>query len=108
MSIWYWLLAAFVVYAIFKIVGFFILRHQVKQIVNQILNEAETKVLIANVEQIEDVYYLYNKNSSEFLTQGRSLEEISKNFLLRFPGKSCVIEKDTLDVFPELRTALSE
>lgn len=109
MSILYWLLAAVVAYVSFKVIGFILLKRHIRRLVQQALEErAQESVLIATVEQVNDVYYLYNKESDEFLAQGRTLDEISEHFKLRFPEKSCVIKESTLDSFPELKATVPE
>lgn len=109
MSILYWLLAAAIGYVAFRVVGFILIRRHIQRLVQQALEErAASSILIANVEQVNDVYYLYNKESNEFLAQGRTLDEISEHFKLRFPEKSCVIKESTLDSFPELKAAMPE
>ena len=64
-------------------------------------------MVIAQVEQVDDMFFVYNENTQEFLAQGRTWEEIRTHFKSRFPGKVCAIDQATADTIPRL-TAASE
>ena len=61
-------------------------------------------MVIAQVEQVDDMFFVYNENTQEFLAQGRTWEEIRTHFKSRFPGKVCAIDQQTADAIPRLTT----
>lgn len=64
-------------------------------------------MIIAQVEKIDDMFFVYSETTTEFLAQGRNWEEIRTHFKSRFPGKVCAIDQATADTIPRL-TAASE
>ena len=64
-------------------------------------------MVIAQVEKIDDMFFVYSETTAEFLAQGRNWEEIRTHFKSRFPGKVCAIDQATADTIPRL-TAASE
>lgn len=62
-------------------------------------------LVIAQVEQVDDMYFVYNELTQEFLAQGRTWEEIRTHFKTRFPGKVCAIDQDWANVIPRLTSA---
>ena len=64
-------------------------------------------MVIAQVEKIDDMFFVYSETTTEFLAQGRNWEEIRTHFKSRFPGKVCAIDQATADTIPRL-TAASE
>ena len=62
-------------------------------------------MVIAQVEQVDDMFFVYNENTQEFLAQGRTWEEIRTHFKSRFPGKVCAIDQQMADIIPRLTPA---
>ena len=62
-------------------------------------------MVVAQVEQVDDMFFVYNENTQEFLAQGRTWEEIRTHFKSRFPGKVCAIDQATADAIPRLTPA---
>ena len=62
-------------------------------------------MVIAQVEQVDDMFFVYNENTQEFLAQGRTWEEIRTHFKSRFPGKVCAIDQEMADNIPRLTPA---
>jgi 3'-phosphoadenosine 5'-phosphosulfate sulfotransferase len=56
------------------------------------IQELEQERLIAlTIEVDQDVYFCYNSITKEFVCQGRDIQEIVKNFALRYPDKQAAI-----------------
>ena len=56
------------------------------------MQDLEQERLIAlTIEVDQDVYFCYNSISKEFVCQGRDIQEIVKNFALRYPDKQAAI-----------------
>ena len=64
-------------------------------------------MIVAQVEKIDDMFFVYSETTAEFLAQGRNWEEIRTHFKSRFPGKVCAIDQATADTIPRV-TAASE
>lgn len=71
----------------------------------QALGEISERLVMGKVEQIDDVYFVYDELSQEFLAQGRNWEEIRTHFKSRFPGKVCAIDQATANAIPRLTPA---
>jgi 3'-phosphoadenosine 5'-phosphosulfate sulfotransferase len=56
------------------------------------IQDLEQERLIAlTIEVDQDVYFCYNSITKEFVCQGRDIQEIVKNFALRYPDKQAAI-----------------
>lgn len=56
------------------------------------IQELEQEKLIAlTIEVDQDVYFCYNSITKEFVCQGQDIQEIVKNFALRYPDKQAAI-----------------
>jgi 3'-phosphoadenosine 5'-phosphosulfate sulfotransferase len=56
------------------------------------IQDLEQERLIAlTIEVDQDTYFCYNSITKEFVCQGRDIQEIVKNFALRYPGKQAAI-----------------
>jgi hypothetical protein len=62
-------------------------------------------MVIAQVEQVDDMFFVYSEKTQEFLAQGRTWEEIRTHFKSRFPGKVCAIDREMADIIPRLTPA---
>lgn len=62
-------------------------------------------MIVAQVEKIDDMFFVYSETSQEFLAQGRTWEEIRTHFKSRFPGKVCAIDQEMANSIPRLTTA---
>lgn len=59
----------------------------------------EKLVIRARVEQLNGVFYFYNKDSGEFLVQGRDLDELLNHSESRWPGATVQVvdgDKETI------------
>lgn len=59
----------------------------------------EKLVIRAHVEQLNGVFYFYNKDSGEFLVQGRDLDELLNHSESRWPGATVQVvdgDKETI------------
>ena len=52
-----------------------------------------------NCEKEGDIYYCYNSRDNTFACQGRSLEEITENFRLRFPDYGSYILRECAEKY---------
>lgn len=62
-------------------------------------------MVVAQVEQVDDMFFVYSEKTQEFLAQGRTWEEIRTHFKSRFPGKVCAIDQEMANSIPRLTTA---
>lgn len=82
----------------------YILLARAKKIV-EALGKISDALVLGTVEQVDDVYFVYNELTQEFLAQGRNWEEIRSHFKSRFPGKVCAIDREIADTIPKLASA---
>lgn len=82
----------------------YILLVRAKKIV-EALGKISDALVMAQVEQIDDMYFIYCQSTQEFLAQGRNWEEIRTHFKSRFPGKVCAIDREIAEAIPKLAHA---
>ena len=93
-------ITAFAVYFIFK--------YMERQVRAEIEKLAETLAptrpdnIVATVEVVDDRYFCYNKDTSQFLCYGATLAEIVDRFRARFPNHNVTLESEDRAIADEL------
>lgn len=86
MSLLEFLLSIFLVYAILKKIA-----ERRDENSNGRINVPHSfvkqEVIVFKIEKINDIYYLWNKDSEDFLAQGPTVEEALNIMVERFPDK---------------------
>ena len=60
----------------------------IEHIQNSVQQEDEENVVQINIEKHNAVFYVYDKETHEFMAQGSSKDEVETNLKKRYPGKS--------------------
>jgi len=55
--------------------------------VNEGIKAFKERLIDSRIEAVADQLHLYNKNTEEFLAQGKDLQELNDNASKRFPDK---------------------
>ena len=50
--------------------------------------QVEENVIQINIEKHNDMFYVYDRETNEFMAQGSSKDEVETNLRKRYPGKS--------------------
>jgi len=99
--------------AIGVIVLTWLLEQGIRQMQEQTKEEFVDKALEAykeftiplNCEKEGEIYYCYNDRDQTFACQGRTIEEITENFKLRFPDYGSYIKRECAEKYwPEMIT----
>ena len=61
-------------------------KKQVERHFEQLLEQQEEKIHII-IEKHNDILYVYDKDTKQFMAQGSSKEDVEKVLVERFPGK---------------------
>lgn len=62
-----------------------------------ILEEFEERVINARLEFYDNVIRMYNKDTDEFLAQGKDMDELNSALKSRFPDKLFNIKQEQID-----------
>ena len=74
------------------VTGWMLGRRQSSVELKEAIQDLEQEKLIAlTIEVDHDTYFCYNSITKEFVCQGRDIQEIVKNFALRYPDKQAAI-----------------
>ena len=65
------------------------LTEQIKEMTEQIKNS----VIHVDIEKHDDMFYLYNKDTREFIAQGTNFEEVKQHCEIRFKGKAVIADE---------------
>lgn len=60
--------------------------------IHEAMQEAQERIKVCSVEKHGDMFYLWSKDGKDFITQGRTLEELQENCLSYFPKDKFLIE----------------
>lgn len=66
---------------------------QIRDMQSQIKNT----VILVDIEKHNDVFYLYDKDTHEFIAQGSNFNEVKKNCETRFKGKSVIADETQME-----------
>jgi hypothetical protein len=82
----------FCVWVSWTVIGWALSRQQDSAELQEAMQDLEQERLIAlTIEVDRGVYFCYNSISKEFVCQGHDIQEIVKNFALRYPDKQAAI-----------------
>lgn len=62
----------------------------------ELIKEIEKDVKHIIIEKHNDIFYVYDKSTKEFMAQGSSQQELERALSSRFPGKRFACQEDTL------------
>lgn len=97
------IMTALVVFYFGAFVGFGLgVRYQIEQDDETRMRDASEKivgkildsVVMVTVEKDVDTFYLYRIDDGSFLCQGKTFQELNKELLERFPGKTFRIDRE--------------
>jgi uncharacterized UPF0160 family protein len=94
------IITAFAVYLIFK----YMERQLMAEIekLTETLETSESDNIVATVEVVDNQYFCYNKDNSQFLCYGATLTELVSRFRDRFPDRGITLEGQSRDITEEL------
>ena len=55
--------------------------------------QMKNSFILVDIEKHNDIFYLYEKDTQEFIAQGSNFDEVKKNCEARFKGKSVVADE---------------
>jgi hypothetical protein len=96
------LFTAYMVYLIFKYMERRVMAELVGQSVAEKLEADKPDNIVATVEVVNDRYFCYNKDDSQFLCYGATLTELVAKFRERFPDRGITLESEDRAVTEEL------
>ena len=96
----------------FGIVGFYVwilyqrIKGRVDDMVDQIIQEAESNLIGLDIEVDKDTYFCYNSEDKQFICQGKTVAEIRQAFGARFPTKTAYLAGGDPAVVAHFKTEL--
>jgi hypothetical protein len=86
--------------------GWYARERQAKRTIDRFFSEVEEtvgeqvndSVIPIKIEQHSGVFYVYNKDTEEFMGQGNTRRELEVNLAKRFPDKKFAADKENLKV----------
>jgi hypothetical protein len=96
------LFTAYMVYLIFKYMERRVMAELVGQSVAEKLEATKPDNIVATVEVVDNQYFCYNKDNSQFLCYGATLAELVSRFRERFPDCGITLESDDKAITEEL------
>ncbi len=80
------------------------LKRHIAEVEAQMVTDVKTlfdKIIFMRTETHNDIIFAYNAVTNDFVCQGKDMEELNKNFGLRFPGsKGVLIKPESEEVVP--------
>jgi len=90
------------VYLIFKYMERRVMAELVGMSVAEKLEADKPDNIVATVEVVDNQYFCYNKDNSQFLCYGATLTELVSRFRDRFPDRGITLEGQSRDITEEL------
>lgn len=80
------------------------LKRHIAEVEAQVVTEVKElfdKIIFMRTETHNDIIFAYNAVTNDFVCQGKDMEELNKNFGLRFPeSKGVLIKPESEEVVP--------
>jgi hypothetical protein len=67
-----------------------------KQDLEEVSKKIKETIIKVNIEKHGDIFYIFEKETDNFVAQGKDIAEIKKVMLERFPKKTFVATEDQL------------
>jgi hypothetical protein len=86
---WFWIIICWAV-----IIGVWLWSRKIEREVKEVEKDVHTllnKILFMRVEKHDDKMFAYDAMTDEFICQGISLEDLNKNFGIRFPNRRGIL-----------------
>jgi hypothetical protein len=96
------LFTAYAGYLIFKYMERRVMAELVGMSVAEKLEADKPDNIVATVEVVDDRYFCYNKDTSQFLCYGATLTELVAKFRERFPDRGITLESEDRAITEEL------
>lgn len=71
------------------------------EVAEDIDNTARSSVIPIKIDRHNGIFYVYNKDTEEFMGQGSTQKELERNLAKRFPDKKFAADKENLKVLNE-------
>ena len=69
---------------------------------NEIITAFKKNVIDSRIEEANGLLFLYNRETNEFLGQGKDLKELNEVVMKRFPNKLFNVPQDELNKFEKV------
>lgn len=63
------------------------------------LEKLKEKIIPSRIEEVNGSLFLYNKETNEFLGQGKTLDDLESNVRLKYPNKLFNVSQTELDKY---------
>jgi hypothetical protein len=70
---------------------------RIKTLMSNISNSNDKEVIEINIEKHGDMIYVYDRETKQFMAQGKTREELEKILLEKFPGKRFAAPESQLE-----------
>jgi hypothetical protein len=67
-----------------------------EEIDSEVKRRMSDQMITINIEKQNGVFYVYNKDSNDFMGQGKTKQELEENLAKRFPDKKFVADTNNL------------
>ncbi len=61
--------------------------------------QMKNSFILVDIEKHDNVFYLYEKDTREFIAQGSNFNEVKKNCETRFKGRSVIADEAQMEKF---------
>jgi hypothetical protein len=61
--------------------------------------QMKNSFILVDIEKHDNVFYLYEKDTREFIAQGSNFDEVKKNCEVRFKGRSVIADELQMEQF---------
>lgn len=63
------------------------------------MKKLKETIIPSKIERVDELLFLYNADTNEFIAQGKDFEELNKNAKVRFPDKLFNVPQDEINKY---------
>lgn len=95
-----------VIWIMGAVYGWYARERQAKKTIDMFFNQVEetiaeqvdASILKINIEEHNGMFFVYDKETNDFMAQGRTRDELEENLAKRYPDKRFAADKDDLRI----------
>lgn len=72
---------------------------RIERLSKEIMDKYREMVVPSKIEKIDNRFFMYNRDTNEFLAHGKDYEELEENARIKYPNKMFDVPKEELALF---------
>lgn len=72
---------------LYMMLEMYLIEKRLEKRIDEVLTKFRSHLINSKIEVVNDVYFMYDRDTNAFLAQGNSFEELNQNAMKKYPDK---------------------